>query len=137
MLIVREKKMIKKLFIVLSVFFLMIGCATTNTVKNAKGSGLTRTYSIPFESAWTEMRDIIRTAGLEYVEDNKTERYIIAERGVTSISWGEKVAIFFMPEAQQTTVEIVSKPVLSPPISSAYWTWPGVIFKEMDKRWNK
>ena len=38
------------------------------------------------------------------------EKYYLAERGVSAFSWGERVAIFVMPDSPaRTSVEVVSK----------------------------
>jgi len=123
------------LLFILTVF--ISGCGTLSSTLAAKGTGSTRSYQIPFDKAWSEMPTMITLVGLTYVRDDIKERYMLAERGVTGWSWGEKVAIFFTPEEKSTVIEVVAKPVLYTNISSAYWTWPDVIFAELDKMWKQ
>lgn len=131
--------MIKKLIIILSIPALILSCATSNSMKKTKGTGEIKTYSVPFENAWKEMPDIIKIVGLDFIEDNKTEGFIIAESPAVPFKQGELVIIFFMPEGKQIKLEVIAKPKLATNIASAVVsrTWPGTLFEEMDKRWKK
>jgi hypothetical protein len=92
--------------------FLLTGCATMNDALSARGTGETRTYNASFEKVWSVMPSVISSLELEYVRDDKNERYILAHSGVTLSSYGVNVAIFIDPVSEsKTKVEVVSKRV--------------------------
>lgn len=51
------------------------------------------TYNASFEQVWSVMPSVISSLGLEYVGDNKNEKYILAHSGVTLTSYGVNVAM--------------------------------------------
>jgi hypothetical protein len=122
------------IFLAVIVTVFLSGCATLSSTLAAKGTGTSRIYQMPFEKVWNEMPSVVSHVGLTYVQGDVKEGYVLAERGVTGFSWGEKVAIFITPQGQNTNVEIVTKPVLITNITSFHWTWGDVIFAELDKR---
>jgi len=129
-----QTKTVLVLVVILTVF--CSGCASLSSTLADKGNGTSKTYQVPVDKLWAEMPTVINHVGLEYVRSDLKERYILAERKASVNTWGEYVAIFFTPEGQRTTVEIVAKPVLYTNVASAYWTWPDTIFKEMDIWWS-
>lgn len=91
------------------------GCASTETVKEAKGEGVSRVYQYAYEPVYNAALAAAKTKKLEVVENDKVKGRLILSHGVTLWSWGERIAVFIKPMATNTTeVEIVSKPVLSP-----------------------
>lgn len=91
------------------------GCASTETVKDARGQGSTRTYQHAYEPVFNAALAAAKAKELEVVESDKSGGRIMLSHGVTWWSWGERIAIFFKSvSAKATDVEIVSKPVLSP-----------------------
>lgn len=101
--------MIPILFVVLS------GCASTETVKEAKGQGVSRAYQQAYEPVYNATLAAAKAKALEVVENDKTNGRLILSHGVTLWSWGERIAVFVKPVATNSTeVEIVSKAVLSP-----------------------
>jgi len=91
------------------------GCASTETVKEEKGQGVTRAYLYAYEPVYNATLAAAKTKELEVVENDKANGRLILSHGVTLWSWGERIAVFIKPLATNSTeVEIVSKPVLSP-----------------------
>lgn len=91
------------------------GCASTETVKEAKGQGVTRTYAYPFQPVYDATLAAAKSKSLEVVESDKASGRLVLSHGVTLWSWGERIAVFIKPaDRRSTEVEIVSKPVLSP-----------------------
>ena len=91
------------------------GCASTETVKEAKGQGVSRAYQYAYEPVYNATLAAAKTKELKVVENDKTNGKLIFSHGVTLWSWGEKIVVFIKPMATNSTqVEIVSKPVLSP-----------------------
>lgn len=91
------------------------GCASTETVKEAKGQGVSRVYQYAYEPVYNATLSAAKTKKLEVVENDKTNGKLVLSHGVTLWSWGERIAVFIKPMVTNSTeVEIVSKPVLSP-----------------------
>ena len=91
------------------------GCASTETVKEEKGQGVTRAYPYAYEPVYNATLAAAKTKELEVVENDKTNGRLILSHGVTLWSWGERIAVFIKHVTTNITeVEIVSKPVLSP-----------------------
>ncbi|MGD8526802.1 MAG: DUF3568 family protein [Thioalkalispiraceae bacterium] len=91
------------------------GCASTETVKLAQGQGTKRVYAYSFDTVYKASLSAAAKHKLDIVESNKETKKIILSHGTTWLSWGEKIAIFFIPQTNTSTeVEIVSKPVMSP-----------------------
>lgn len=93
----------------------LVGCASTETVKQAQGQGVSRTYAARFEAVYTATLDAAKTKKLEVFESDKAAGRLVLTHGITWWSWGERVAVFVKPKGPEATeVEVVSKPVLSP-----------------------
>jgi len=103
------------LFMIPFLAVIVSGCASTETVKEAKGQGVSRAYQYAYESVYNAALAAAKTKNLEVVENDKTNGRLMLSHGVTLWSWGERIAVFIKPTAtNRTEVEIVSKPVLSP-----------------------
>ena len=91
------------------------GCASTETVKEAKGQGVSRSYPYAYEPVYNATVAAAKNRSLDVVENDKTNGRLILSHGITLWSWGERIAVFIKPiAAASTEVEIVSKPVLAP-----------------------
>jgi len=106
-----------KIHALIIVFIVMItgGCASTETVKEAEGEGISRIFSYAFEPVYEATISAAKEQGLEVVESDKKSGRLILAHGVTLWSWGERIAVFVKPLSNnETEVEVVSKPVLAP-----------------------
>jgi len=91
------------------------GCASTETVREAQGQGVTRVYQATYADAFNATIRAAKAKNLEVTESDKATGRIILSHGVTLWSWGERIAVFVKSkDAKKTQIEIVSKPVLSP-----------------------
>lgn len=103
---------------VLAIFVFAVlagGCASTETVKDAKGQGVKRVYQSAYEPVFNAALAAAKTKQLEVVESNKDTGRVVLSHGVTLWSWGERIAVFVKAATAQTTeVEIVSKAVVAP-----------------------
>ena len=106
----------KIIVFLISIFAIFAGgCASTETVKEAKGEGVSRVYQYAYEPVFNAALVAAKAKELEVVESDKNSGRLVLSHGVTLWSWGERIAVFVKPVAEQITeVEIVSKPVLSP-----------------------
>lgn len=103
------------LLVSLAVAVIASGCASTETVKEAKGQGVSRNYPYAYAPVYNATISAAKTKQLEVVESDQSGGKLILSHGVTWLSWGERIAVFLKPvTANATEVEIVSKPVLSP-----------------------
>ena len=106
-----------KIHALIIAFIVMIagGCASTETVKEAEGEGISRSFSYAFEPVYEATISAAKEKELEVVESDKKSGRLILAHGVTLWSWGERIAIFVKPLSNnETEVEVVSKPVLGP-----------------------
>ena len=91
------------------------GCATTQTVKEAKGQGVSRVYHHGYSTVYRATLSAAKTKELEVAENDRKARRLVLTQGVSWKGLGEKVAVFITPMTRtRTKVEVVSKPVLAP-----------------------
>jgi len=118
---------------VLALFFAIFagGCASTETVKEAKGQGVSRVYMFTYDPVFDATLAAAKTKELEVVESDKNNGRLILSKGITWWSWGERIAIFLKPvSANSTEVEVVSKPVLSP--LNFPPDWQNILLEQID-----
>lgn len=107
---------------VLLLLVLFAGCATLEEARHSRGTGLSRVYSTPFVTVWNTVPQALTSLGLTISSENREQGYVLAKRGVTGFSWGEKVAVFVNRiDDMKTKVEIVSKRALATNITAADW----------------
>ena len=117
----------------LTILFALIagGCASTETVKEAKGQGVSRSYQYAYDSVFNATLAAAKSKKLDVVESDKHDGRLILSHGVTWWSWGERIAIFLKAASPKTTeVEIVSKPILSP--LNFPPDWQKILFEQID-----
>src|SRR5512146_2657210 len=103
------------IFLVALVALLMGGCATTQTVKEAKGQGTSRVYRHGYNTVYRATLSAAKEKNLEIAEDDRKAHRLVLTQGVSWKGLGEKVAVFITPVTHtRTKVEVVSKPVLAP-----------------------
>jgi uncharacterized protein YceK len=91
------------------------GCATTQTVKEAKGQGASRVYHYGYTMVYRATLSAAQAKNLEIAENDHKAHRLILTQGVSWKGLGEKVAVFITPMTRtRTKVEVVSKPVLAP-----------------------
>lgn len=118
--------MIKKIAAVIFTVAALIsasGCSTLADARAAKGAGVSRIYEASVDTVWKTMPAVLSEVGLELVGENRTEGYILAQRGITAFSYGENVAIFVesVGGVTKTRVEAVSKKALATNIFAPSW----------------
>ena len=112
---------------------LLAGCASTESLRSAQGSGEKRTYGVSYERAWNLIPYAIGETGGKVKDRNFERGYVVAEYGMSWTSLGERVALFCQRKsASEVEIEIVSKGTLSLNISGADWT--SKIFASLDRQ---
>lgn len=107
--------MLIRLILAFFVGTLVIGCASTETVKEARGQGTSRVYDRPYDAVYDATVVAAKAKELEVVEADKAKGSLVLSHGVTWWSWGERIAVFLKRTGPSATeVEIVSKPVMAP-----------------------
>lgn len=119
--------MLRKLLVVfvalLAVAFTS-GCSTLADARGAKGTGVAREYASSVDEVWKAMPAVLAELSLPMVGDNKSEGYILAQRGITAFSYGENVAIFIesVGGVTRTRVEVVSKKSMATNVFAPEWS---------------
>ena len=117
---------------ILSAVLALSGCATSQVAKEAKGTGIKKTYEKSSSIVWDAMKEAVSSTGGEITEENKRDCSILADYSVSAFSWGERVGIFCTElGSNKTETEVVSKRAVSVNISSTDWTEE--IYKILDK----
>ncbi len=125
-----------KAVVFLCVALLVNGCATMADSIEAKGTGQYRVYDNDFDTVWDAVIDVVKTSKLELVSEDKGRGQILAQRGMSALSYGENVAIFVEKEDGEirTRVEVVSKKALATTVLAK--NWEEHILEELDSRLN-
>ena len=111
---------------------LLVGCASTETVRESKGEGAKDLYSATFENVYAATLRAAQSEELKIVAANKNAGQIDLSHGVTLWSWGERISVFLTRiSASETEVEIVSKPVMAP--LNFPPDWENRLFKAIDR----
>jgi uncharacterized protein YceK len=117
-------KRILVIFMAFAAAAFMSGCSTLADARSAKGTGTSREYSASVDEVWKAMPKVLADLSLPMVGDNKTEGYILAQRGITAFSYGENVAIFVesVNGVTRTRVEVVSKKSMATNVFAPDWS---------------
>lgn len=92
---------------------LLAGCASTDSVKQARGEGSKRLFPHDLKAVRAAAVGAAKAKKLEIVE-NSAEGMVLAS-GLDWRSFGERIAVFIrVVSPRLTEVEVVSKPVLAP-----------------------
>lgn len=111
-----------KILIITFLTLALTGCTTLSDARLAKGTGMTRSYSASFDKTWAGAMCSVNALGLPIAAENKSEGYILAQRGISAFSYGENVAVFVRKESsRQTSVEVISKKALQTTIFAPNW----------------
>lgn len=126
----------RRILITLLAVFLTTGCSTLTDTKKSEGAGKRVTYSKSMDEIWPLTIYTLNDVGLDVIEENKPQGYVLAKKGMSAFSYGENVAIFVKRIDNSTTsVEVVSKRVLATTVFAKDWT--DEIFMKLDARIKK
>jgi hypothetical protein len=88
------------------------GCATMSDVVRAKaqGKGTSRVYRVNADRAWEISKMVFRFVQAEAVEEHRSEGYMLARIGKSSVSWGAVMGVWIEPvDDDSTRVTVVIK----------------------------
>jgi uncharacterized lipoprotein len=115
---------------------LLSGCSTLADTKKSEGVGKRVTYSKSMDEVWPLAILSLNDVGLDVIEENKSQGYVLAKKGMSAFSYGENVAIFVKKiDNSNTSVEVVSKRVLATTVFAKDWT--DEIFVKLNARIKK
>lgn len=101
---------------------LLGGCTTLADARLAKGTGMKQSYESPYDNTWKAVICSLNGRGLSIADENRTEGYVLAQRGMTAFSYGENIAVFVKRQSKnQTEVEVVSKKAMETNIFAPDW----------------
>jgi hypothetical protein len=113
----------------------MGACTTLADSVSAKGSGTKRIYDRTQEEIWPIAIEAVNDVGLSFVSSDTTKNMILAQGGMSLISYGENVAIFVESiNEKQCMVEVVSKRVMTTNILAKSWALD--IFNAINEKTN-
>lgn len=107
------------------------GCATVDSVKEAKGQGVKRTFRQPYDLVYQAAVNAATRRKLELVEEDRAGGRLVLSHGASWTSLGERIALFVTRAGDRSTVvEVVSRPVggaiTFPP------DWPLILFADIE-----
>ena len=112
-----------KLACIALLFLYIQGCATMADSISAKGTGQYRVYEKSFDEVWEAVISVVTGTQLSLVTKNKETGQILAQKGVSALSYGENVAIFVerVGSVVRTRVEVVSKKAMATNVFATNW----------------
>lgn len=126
------KKLITRIISLAAVLTLVLlqGCTTLADARKAEGEGSKRVYAASVDTTWDAAVKALEKLKLDIATQNKSDGYILAQRGMSLFSAGENVAIFIKKKGStESEVEIVSKKAMKTNIFAPDWT--DDIYKEI------
>jgi len=91
-------------------FAIVAGCATMSDVIQSKDQGISKTYSVTFDQAWTITKAVFRWEGADAIEEHKDERYMLTSSGMNLVTAGSVMGAWIDPTADgQMRVTVVTK----------------------------
>ena len=113
--------------IFLTFFTTLSGCTTIEGVKQTKGEGTTKTFREDYDLVWDASLRSINSLGLnlEDADRNKFSGVLLASSARQGMSLGENVVVFVTAnEPSETSVEVVTQPVLGTKTDATDWDVP-------------
>jgi hypothetical protein len=110
----------------------LAACASIDSVKDARGKGVKRTFKQPYDEVYAATLAAAARRKLELVSATPATGAILLSNGASLGSLGERIAVFVSRLGERvTSVEVVSRPVVStlsfPP------DWPILLFGEIEE----
>lgn len=117
---------------VLCAAIVLAGCASVESVKDARGQGVKRTFRQPYEAVYEAVLNAATRRKLELVEQDRAAGSVVLSGPASWTSLGERIAVFVTRGNEKSTgVEVVSKPVggalTFPP------DWPAILFGDIEQ----
>lgn len=99
------------------------GCASVETAKADLGTGVARTYASSYDIVWEAALKALPDLGISVSSADKSANTIVGSKGISALSWGERVALRITREGDsQTRVEVISKRAYAKNVTATDWT---------------
>lgn len=101
----------------------LAGCASLSTVRAAApDAGRSMVFKRPIAEVYPAVQETVSWLDLNIAEKNDQEHTILASKGMSALSWGERVRIVCKPlSASETQVTILSKRVVATNVFATDW----------------
>ncbi|OGX03462.1 MAG: hypothetical protein A3G87_05750 [Omnitrophica bacterium RIFCSPLOWO2_12_FULL_50_11] len=106
--------------LILTIFF---GCTTVGNIHQFRGKGTRATFKADYREVFEAAKEAATMQGLRIKEENFDGGYLVVGHGVSLMSWGELVGIYFdtTPDDKETSVEVISKAKVRTHIFAPKW----------------
>ena len=122
----------KKIQVLLIACFFLVGCATTSTVRSARGTGNTEIFNGSYDKVFDAAVGAVRDQAIEILEKDKSTGTILGKKGMGVVTYGERIGVYlYKVDDTHTRVEVISKKVLATTIFAKDWT--GTIFESIHR----
>lgn len=131
----------KKLIAALALSSVLLqGCISFNSLadaKDAKGTGVAKTFTTDKSRVWQTTLSIITASDLKLVDENEDKGLILAQQPISpfSLTAGQNVAIFITDVGGRTRVEVVDKKSVCE-IEFVSKDWDDYIIEKLSERLN-
>lgn len=119
--------MLRRLF-ALALLLVLAACATVQGLRPTDSGpppgGVSMLYPQKPAEVFAAALTALPSVGLGIVERNQDKGYLLAERGVTAWSNGEKVGVYLEPQGQGTKVTVISRRALATNVTAKDFTMP-------------
>ena len=127
----RSYRAVRVLLLALAAALMLGACASVESVKQAKGQGVKRTFRYGGDAVFQAMLTVGARRKLELVEQDRPAGVIVFASSASLTSLGERIAVFITrANDRSTALEVVSKPVggavTFPP------DWPGILYGDLE-----
>lgn len=106
----------------LAVAFLSACTTVGGMTKASFDKGIVQGYDVPYEKAFQLAKHACAVYSFEIENEDYQSRFIIAKNGMSVMSYGERIGIYFREDSEkQTSVSVVTKPKLKTNIFAPDW----------------
>ncbi len=122
----------RRAFLLYGLSVALLGCTSIDSVKDARGKGIKRTYKQAYDDVFAAAMHAAAKQKLEVVSITRDSGTILLSNGPSFGSLGERIAIFVSRLGERSTsIEVVARPVVAtvsfPP------DWPSLLFGEIEE----
>ena len=103
--------------------------------KNARGTGMSKTYAANKAQVWQQTLGVIERSDLSVVNEDFNKGLILAQQPVSplSLTAGQNVAVYVSDAGDQTKVEVISKKAIGE-IEFTSKNWEKYVIEQLDER---
>ena len=117
------------------IFLLVLfsGCTTLNGMEQNSSGGSIQAYDADYKQTFDLALHACKVVDFEVESQDYEKKYIVAKNGISPMSWGERIGIYFkdLPETK-TEVRIVSKAKMKTNVFAPKWA--SELHSEMQNR---